>query len=135
MEKVKIVDVQMEIGFGTMKKNAVRISIQLKENFFDWFLLETLGECPSNWFVGNNGKGCFFVTHTQLNFTDANLWCHSSQGRLLEISQNDLFVALQSTTQFSFRVNDFYWIGLRETGPNLSNIVSILFDADLLFEL
>ena len=85
-----------------------------------------LGECPPNWLVGNNGTGCYFVSATtQLNFTDASSWCQSSQSRLIEIVETKLFDALQSLNDFHFRLNDFFWVGLRELGPNRSSLIRL----------
>ena len=88
-------------------------------------LLVILVECPPNWLVGNNGTSCYFPSYTRLNFTDANLWCQASQSRLLEITNGNLFTALQSNNQSNLYINHSYWIGLREVGPNRSR--SLLF--------
>ncbi|CAF0721364.1 unnamed protein product [Adineta steineri] len=87
------------------------------DNWF-WYNNAKCRECPSNWIVSNNGTGCYFVSSIQLNFVDANLWCMKSQGRLIEISNQNIFLTLQLIQDFHFNLNYFYWIGLREIGPN-----------------
>lgn len=99
----------------------LKFSSVIVDGFFS-----SLGECPPNWIVGNDGTGCFFVSQIQLNFTDANIWCQNSQSRLIEIVETKLFTALQTLKNFRFRLNDFFWIGLREIGPNRCSSSNIL---------
>ncbi|UJR38031.1 hypothetical protein I4U23_030713 [Adineta vaga] len=75
-------------------------------------------ECPPNWIISNEGTSCYFVSHTNLNFTDANLWCMKSQSHLIEISNENIFISLQEISTLKFSLTNLYWIGLREIGPN-----------------
>ena len=44
----------------------------------------------------------------------------NSQSRLIEILNDKIFATLQLIKDFNFNLNSFYWIGLREIGPNES---------------
>jgi hypothetical protein len=91
-----------------------------RKNEFDLFSIIPSGECPSNWIISNNGTGCYFVSYIRLNFANANLWCMKSQGRLIEIVNANICSMLQSINVIDFSLNNFYWIGLREIGANMS---------------
>ncbi|CAF3386165.1 unnamed protein product [Rotaria sp. Silwood2] len=86
-------------------------------NWF-WYNNTKCRECPPNWIVGNNSTGCYLVSSTDLTFTDASQWCITSESRLIEILNENIFRTLQSIKDFSFNVTKTYWIGLRETGSN-----------------
>ena len=48
-----------------------------------------------------------------------------SQSRLIEILNANIFLTLQSISEFSFTLTNFYWIGLREIGANQSSFFRI----------
>ena len=113
----KHVDVHRVVGFGLTTPIVVGLF-----STKDKVLLRTYvsGECPPNWVVSNSGTSCYFISYIQLNFTDANLWCMENQGRLMEILNENIFLALQSIKKISSTLNSFYWVGLREIGANKS---------------
>jgi hypothetical protein len=102
-----------------------------RKNEFDLISIISSGECPSNWIISNNGTGCYFVSYIRLNFTNANLWCMGNQGRLIEIVNANIFSMLQSIKVFGFSLNNFYWIGLREIGANMSRFYFYLLKSNI----
>lgn len=78
------------------------------------------GECPPYWKISASGTHCYFISYIRLTFTDAHLWCMERNSRLIEISNDEIFHALQSSQDSGLIWKNFYWIGLREIGENKS---------------